>query len=197
MKLSSISLIAAALAAIVGSVAAAPTFRPFERDVDIYSRANHQELKSLRDAAHHARKHGLHTDAEHYDKAAERLEAALHNQLAGQFARGMGTHWHPRAQFHEDLAKKVSATHWQDPDFFKDVKNEAYKTLHAGAAELNTKAAWIAQKNGFTILHDFHEHIAARNTKFKDGDKQDPRFAEVSIAAAKHTLASPVCNNLT
>jgi len=195
MKLSSISLIAA-LAAIVGSVAAAPTFRPFERDVDIYSRANYQQqLKTLRDAAHHAREHGFHTDAEHYDKLAVRPEAALHNQLAGQFARGMGAHWHPRAQFHEDLAQKVSAT--QDPDFFKDVKNEAYKTLHAGAAELNTKAAWIAQKNGFTILHDFHEHIAARNTKFKDGDKQDPRFAEVSIAAAKHTLASPVCNNLT
>jgi len=38
MKLSSISLIAAALAAIAGSTTAAPTPRPFERDVYIYNR---------------------------------------------------------------------------------------------------------------------------------------------------------------
>jgi len=44
MKLSSISFLAAAIAAIAGSAAAAPTLHPmeqnsFERDVDIYSRA--------------------------------------------------------------------------------------------------------------------------------------------------------------
>jgi len=49
MKLSSISLIAAALAAIAAT--AAPTPRPFERDVDIYSRATHKELAESHEQA--------------------------------------------------------------------------------------------------------------------------------------------------
>jgi len=52
MKLSSISLITATLATIASGAIAAPAPRPFQRDVDIYSRATEEEHK--RAAEHHA-----------------------------------------------------------------------------------------------------------------------------------------------
>ena len=50
MKLSSISPVAAILAAMAGGVTAAPAPRPFKRDVDVYSRATQEEHTAI---AHH------------------------------------------------------------------------------------------------------------------------------------------------
>jgi len=86
MKLSSISLIAAALAIIAGSTAAAPAaLRPaeknlFERDVDIYSRGLHYEpeadraVKCATLAIQLARQAGQQKVAEHHEKYLPRLQ---------------------------------------------------------------------------------------------------------------------------
>jgi len=77
MKLASISLtIAAVLAAIAGSMTAAAAPRPFERDVDIYSRTNApQEARLLNlHAGHLAKRMGLVKVGEKHEKLADSVE---------------------------------------------------------------------------------------------------------------------------
>ena len=92
MNLLSISLIAAALAVIAGGTTAAPAPRPFERDVDIYSRTNGQ---------------APNVPGAHHDQAASiepvgHAKAAELNQRAAKLAGEMG--WHDLAARHKDIA---------------------------------------------------------------------------------------------
>ena len=96
MKLSSISLIAAALAAIMGSAATAPTVHPVEQnslegDVNIYTRGqflsnlrnypkHHQEVAKEAEAAIEICKKALELASQHHDTDSEvikRLKANL------------------------------------------------------------------------------------------------------------------------
>jgi len=95
MKFSSISLIAAALAAIASSATAAPMPRPFERDVDIYSRTTQDVEHSTREkihkeafitclqACHAARKMGDCVDG-HWHDAWENLQHVEGHKKASQ-----------------------------------------------------------------------------------------------------------------
>ena len=98
MKLSSISLIVAALAAIAGSVTAAPAPRPLEHGVDIYSHTTVKELHTEAEKHHASRASYLwkaSVDADNSGKgniALSYAEAASYHHRNREEHRSAGRH---------------------------------------------------------------------------------------------------------
>ena len=218
MKLSSISLIAAALAAIAGSITAAPSPRLFE-NVDIYSRSDvNQAIAANLDVASRAKKVGLYGYAKFHEDVAKRheghvqshskhatwsiemskktvarvehAEAALLNRKAAHVARKRGMA--PLTQFHEELAEqndRHALGGIQYQHFAASSKSWAYKTLHAQAASLGRDAAYIARMRGDAPRAQFHDDRADQDARYALGDTQDPDFAKTSIEEVHRTFA--------
>jgi len=217
MKLSSISLIAAALAAIAGSVTAAPTPHPFEH-VDIYSRADiHHAIAVNLEAASragaigwhehakvHENRHQQHSksrthDPEHLkwsiEQAHKTIERVEHEEAASLNQQAAHNYWRrgkeEEARFHQNFAnqnKELAFGDTQYPHFAALSKSWAYKASHAEAAALNRHAANIARKRGSEPLAKSHEDLVSQNSRLAFGHTQDPRFAETSKKLAYQTF---------
>jgi len=161
MKLSSISLIAAALAAIAGSITAAPSPRLFE-NVDIYSRSDvNQAIAANLDVASRAKKVGLHKYAKFHKDVAKRHLGYVQSR----------THDSQHATWSIEMSKKTIA-----------------RVEHAEAASLNRKAAHVARKRGMPKLTEFHEDLAEQNDRHALGGIQYRHFAASSKSWAYKTL---------
>jgi len=160
MKISSISLIAAALAAIAGSVTAAPIPRPFGNDVDIYSRENiHQQaVRALLHASSCAKEVGLHEHAKtHEDDARVHQNHLQHGTHDPQHA-----YWSMEAAHHT--------------------------TAHTKAFSLNRQAAHFARGYRSPDLAQVHERTANRNVELMLNHTPNLGFAETSQEIAHRTL---------
>ena len=127
MKLSSISFIATALAAIIGSATAAPIPRPFERDVNIYSRAHPDEHEWAAErhynAAYNAWDASNKAEEANLHKTAALLE--VHKELNLADMRG-----HTAAKYHDSSSYPLSSEH-----HIKDAK----KSIKKASTEIKKK----------------------------------------------------------
>ena len=174
MKLSSISLIAVALAAIAGSAAADPARRPFERDVNIYSRSNpaehHKAAVIHRDSAranlqayNDALKVGLP------DRAVYHFNAMQENvkHMNGHKKASTGGPAYPMSTIKDGMS-----THKEADETIAEAKKEA-AACHRRAAAYNRWASHDAKALG---LHDdaaFHDSIAEENDKHAQRHTED------------------------
>ena len=204
MKLSSISLIAAALAVMAGSTTAAPTSRPFERDVGIYSRAPPEEHQLSPNEMKQAQKE----TAYYHKKSAEG------NRLIAPDVRAIG--WHDHALLHESVAEKnenfekhhrealqngqasnlktydyAVRTHDWTGDTIAKIKDCLIKK-HGDVAKLCRKASHEAKEMNFPDHHKFHADDAKRHEDRRDyliGQKKETTVAipvTASIMADLH-----------
>ena len=142
MKLSSISLIAATFAA--------PTPRPFEHGVDIYSRANpHQcALRAALYAASRAKKIGEHGTAEFHENDAKQHQEHVRKN----------THNPGHVAWSINKSRKTVA-----------------KVEHMEVARLNRYAAHLAKGMECPLVAQWHEELADRNVALAKGTP-NPNF---------------------
>ena len=210
MKLLSISLITATLAAIAGSAGATPALRPFRRRVDIYSQPDSNEAaaklhdeaanESLR-AHDHAKELGLHHDAQRHLLA---MDENINHMDCHREAMNGGT---PR-----DLSTTKYATRTKK-DALKTIAklkdrvaslHRAAATQHEEAAKVSLVASNLAKQMGWHGLAALHadaaelnrirmeRHIKAEQTGTAY-DLSTPKYAEHTEANA-HEIISKVKN---
>jgi len=119
MKLSSISFIATALAAIIGSATAAPTPRPFERDVNIYSRAHRDEHEWAAERHYHAAYNAWDTSNKAEEANLHKTAALLevHKELNLADMRG-----HTAAKYHDSWSSYPLSSEHHIKDANKSIK---------------------------------------------------------------------------
>lgn len=178
MKLSSISRIATALAAIAGCTTAAPAPRPFDRDVDIYSRTDRVFQSVIA---------GIATDI--HSKACDL------NRSARDCARAAGLH--TLAKYHSSRAKwnlkKFRAHHSGTAEastVAPGLKSQrlALGTMdHKDAADLSQKAADRAEQVGWHELAKFHRDEVKAHHEHMESLRHDPDHANNSRELAHTT----------
>ena len=186
MKLSSISLIAASLAAIASSVTATPSPGPFERDIDIYSRAHpdeheaaakiHMEAVGISQVvANRAKKIGWdRLDAFHTSAAERNFGHAWRHTLARSLVNGTAY----------DLSSLDDATHTIETAH----KNLA-KVEHTEAAMLNHVASQYAHNMGLQDRANWHHKAAKLHDAYARSDIQDPEFVKATKAQAHEIIS--------
>ena len=167
------------------SVTAVPAPGPFERDIDIYSRA--------------------HPD--YHEAAADiHLHAAHISQVAADRAKKIG--WNELAAFHEMAAERnlehahlhtwarITGTGAYDLSSLHVAKSAietAHKTIakveHAEAAALNLAVSHYAHQLGWHDLANGHMDVANRNHGYLHGDIQYPEYAKASKVLAHRTIS--------
>jgi len=183
MKLSSISLIAVALVAFSGSATAAPTPRPFERGVNIYSRAGEQQLgsavASFRSSTRNWHAHqiahtmGRHDDSEHHKTVAllnhqdmKRVTKSMHDGSSGNLSTK-----------DSDFAK---STHKLADNYIAKTQEEGIAIHEEAAKRARQVSRAVKQELGDHPLVHAHLYGAELNDKYAKGHREALKLGHTS-----------------
>ena len=180
MKLSSISLIAVAVVAFSGSATAAPTPRPFERGVNIYSRAGEQAVASFKSSIRNWHAHevahamGRHDHSEYFKNVAlsnhkdmKRLTNPMHDGSSGNLSTK-----------DSDFAK---ATHKSANNYIARTQKDGI-AIHEEAAERARQVAHDVKELGDRGAKLVHAHLAdaEKNDKYAKDHREALKLGHTS-----------------